>query len=54
MNSKIKLYTFFRPDGKVNRVVEKMEPTNVVSTPDLYISESDDENVGQESTNGIM
>ena len=41
-----------RPDSKVNGIVAKMEPTNVVSTPDFYISESDEENVGHESTNG--
>ncbi len=33
-------------------VVEETEPTNVVSTPDLYISESDDESVGPEGAGG--
>jgi len=39
-------------DFENNQIVEKMELTNVVSTPDLYISESDDENNVQENMNG--
>ena len=44
--------THFRRESLSDPVVEETEPTNVVSTPDLYISGSDDESVGHEDAGG--